>query len=96
MNKNEVINKLKDLKPELSKKYGLTALALFGSYSRNDQTENSDIDLLIDLATPDTSNFFNCSFELQDSFKGKKVEIVTKGGIKPKYFEAIKEDLVYV
>ena len=96
MTKSDILLKLKDLKPVLSEKYGLTTLALFGSYSREENTDVSDIDLMIDLATPDVNRFFNCAFELQDSFKGKKVEIVTKGGIKPKYFDAIKEDLLYV
>lgn len=96
MNKGDIICKLKQLKPELAQRYGLTALALFGSYSRGEQQPDSDIDLLIDLKTANADYFFDCAFALQDSFKGKKVEIVTAGAIKPKYFEAIKPDLVYV
>jgi predicted nucleotidyltransferase len=96
MNKADIIYKLKQLKPELARKYGLTALALFGSYSREEQKPDSDIDLLIDLKTPNADYFFDCAFALQDSFKDKTVEIVTAGAIKPKYLEAIKPDLVYV
>ncbi len=95
MDKTTIIGKLKVAKPVLAQKYGLTTLALFGSFSRNEQTSESDIDLLIDFASPDADRFFNCAFELQDLFKAKKVEIVTKGGIKPKYYEAIKQDLIY-
>ncbi len=95
MDKSEVIKKLKAVKPRLEREYGLTTLALFGSYSRGEQTAESDIDLLIDFAVVNANHFFNCSFELQDVFNEKKVEIVTKGGIKQKYFEAIKADLLY-
>lgn len=92
---SEVILKLKSIKPLLQKKYGLTALALFGSYSRNEQNADSDIDLLLDFDKIGAKNFFKCAFELEDLFQEKKVQIVLKDGIKPKYFEAIKTDLIY-
>jgi len=95
MMRSDVISKLKSIKPELQKKYGLTTLALFGSYSRNEQRPDSDIDLLIDFDKIDVHNFFNCAFDLEDLFKDKKVQIVTKDGIKPKYFEVIKQELLY-
>jgi predicted nucleotidyltransferase len=96
MKKSEIVEKLKTVKPGLEKKYGLTTLALFGSYSRNEQTPESDIDLLIDFKTIVAKNFFNCAFELEDLLKEKKVQIVTRDGIKSRYFEAIKPDLIYV
>lgn len=92
---SEVILKLKNIKPLLQKKYGLTVLALFGSYSRNEQNPDSDIDLLIDFDKIAAKKFFKCAFELEDLFQEKKVQIVVKDGIKPKYFEAIKTDLIY-
>ena len=95
MKKEDVIAKLRDVKPVLSKKYGLAEVALFGSYSRGEQTDKSDIDLLVDFNKTDIDDFFNCAFALEDLFKPKKVQIVTKGGIKPRYFEAIKQDLIY-
>ena len=95
MNKNEVLIRLKEVKPRLEKQYGLTVVALFVSYSREEQHMQSDIDLLLDFSSVNASHFFNCSFELQDIFKDQKVEIVTKGGIKSKYFNAIKNDLIY-
>ena len=95
MKKDDILLKLKSVKPLLMDKYGVTALALFGSYSRNEQTEKSDIDILIDLSGKNASDFFGCAFFLQDLFKERKVEIVTKEGIKPHYLEAIKADLIY-
>ncbi len=83
------------MKPELVNKYGLSSLALFGSYSRDEQTVESDIDLLVDFEKIIAKKFFHCAFELQGLFAGKKVQIVMKDGIKPKYFEAIKPDLIY-
>lgn len=79
----------------LVSRYNLLSLALFGSYSRNEQSAGSDIDLLIDLSNTNADNFFSCAFALQDLFQNQKVDVVTRGAIKPKYFEAIKKDLIY-
>ncbi|MFY7840824.1 MAG: nucleotidyltransferase family protein, partial [Lacibacter sp.] len=49
MNKEQIIQQLKEIKPVLAEKYGLTELALFGSYSRNEAKPESDIDLLLDF-----------------------------------------------
>ena len=95
MNKSIILSELKKVKPELANKYGLTTLALFGSYSRDEQTPDSDIDLMVDFDSPHFNNFFDCVFALKDLFKEKEVQVVTKGGIKPRYFQAIKPDLLY-
>ena len=49
--KNEIISKLKELKPLYSKE-GFIIKGLFGSYSTNNATANSDIDILVE-STPD-------------------------------------------
>lgn len=95
MNKDLILYKLRKIKPDLSKKYGLTELALFGSYSRNHQTDLSDIDLMVDFENPMGMNYFDLVYDLQDEFKDKEVQVVSKKGIKPKYFERIKQDLIY-
>lgn len=95
MNSAEILEKLKEVKPDLQKRYGLQQLALFGSYSRNEQHEKSDIDLMIYLPTSDADNFFSCAFALEDMFHPSKVEVVSKQALKPQYFQAIQPDLIY-
>lgn len=82
-------------KPRLHKEFGLTELALFGSYSRNDQTEKSDIDILVDFDKPVGLEFIELAIELENLL-GLKVDLVSKNGIKPRYFEYVKEELIYV
>ena len=94
MNKEIIIEKLQKIKPALHEKYGVTELALFGSYSRDEQTEESDIDILIDFNKDLGTTYFKMLYELDELFH-KEVQVVCKDGIKPKYFQAIKEDLIY-
>lgn len=95
MDKYFIIEELKKIKPVLRQKYGITELALFGSYSRDEENEKSDIDILINYKDPMGMQFFDVVYELEDIFKEKKVQVVSKKGIKPKYFDRIKSDLIY-
>lgn len=95
INKHIIIQKLKKVKPILSQKYGLTELALFGSFSRNEETDLSDIDIMVNYQNSMGLNYFDMVYELEEIFKEKKIQVVSRGGIKSKYFERIKEDLIY-
>lgn len=94
--KNQIIKGLQQLKPMLQRDFGLTEIALFGSAAREDNKQDSDIDLIIGLSKNTSSDFFNIAFQLQDFFHPVKVDIVTKGGIKPAYLKSIEKDLIYV
>jgi predicted nucleotidyltransferase len=91
----EIIEKLKAVKPYLQEKYTVNELALFGSYSRNEQTAKSDIDILVSHSHPLGFRFLDMVYELDKLFD-TDVQVVSKGGVKPKYLEAIKADLIYV
>ncbi len=95
MTKEAIIEILKKQKPVMQKKYGLTDLALFGSYSRNEQNDNSDIDLLVDFKITPGLNYFDMLYEFDDLFK-VEVQVISRKAIKLKYFKAIEEDLIYV
>jgi uncharacterized protein len=95
MDRDQIIQQLKVIKPVLAKKYGLTELALFGSYSRNEAKAESDIDLLIDFKYPSAIALFETYDLLQEIFSTVPVQVVTRKAIKPLYFQAIKDDLIY-
>lgn len=82
-------------KQYLTKKYNLKSIALFGSYVRDEATENSDVDILVEFDIPIGLDFVLLADELEEIL-GVKVDLVTPGAIKPKMFEYIKRDLLYV
>ena len=95
MDKYFIIQKLKEAKPILYQKYGVTELALFGSYSRDEQTDKSDIDIMFDYEGNIGMEFFDICYFLDDIFKEKEVQVVSRRGIKEGYFNALKKDLIY-
>lgn len=86
---------LQQLKPSLILKYNISELGLFGSIVRNDFSPESDIDILVDFSRPIGIEFIDLAEELEASLK-RKVDLVSRKGIKPQYFQAIQSELVYV
>jgi predicted nucleotidyltransferase len=86
---------LSAIKDELAKRFGVCSIGLFGSVTRNDFNDKSDIDILIDFSRPIGMEFFTLA-DLLESRLNRKVDLITRDGIKPRYYDAIKEDLIYV
>ncbi len=96
MNTKHIISTLQGAKPALQKSYGFTSLALFGSYSRDTAIKNkSDIDILVEFSEPIGIRFIDLADELEQILK-QRVDLVSRKAIKPKYFEVIEPDLIYV
>jgi len=92
----EILKRLLEHKAELFKKFPIASLALFGSYARGDETDESDIDILVELSEPVGIEFIDLMIDLENIFNGHNVDLVSKKGIKPRYWPYIEEDLIYV
>jgi predicted nucleotidyltransferase len=79
----------------LVKKYGIKDLAIFGSYARNEQHPESDIDILVDFKNSVGIEFIDLADELEQLLK-LKVDLVSKKGLKKEYFISIMSELQYV
>ena len=94
--REHILEQLRQAKAELENKYHVRSMALFGSYSRNEQTEASDVDVLVDFQPP-ISGFKYVDFaESLETRLGLPVDVVIADGVKPRYREFIQEDLMYV
>ena len=96
VSRNDILNTLREIKPILEEKYHLAEIALFGSYARNEQTENSDIDLMVSTNGATFRDFSNLYHQIKEYFPQIKVQVVSKNAIKPQYFQRIEKDLLYV
>lgn len=83
-------------KPLLRENYRVTEVGVFGSYARGEQTETSDIDVLIDY--DDAPTFFKL-VELRNylsQLMEMKVDIVTKNGLKARIRDRILSEVIYI
>lgn len=90
----QIQEQLSNLKPTLIKRFSVSSIGLFGSYARNEQNEDSEIDILVDFNKPVGIEFVDLAEFLEESLKAK-VDLVSLNGIKPKYLSAIKSEIVY-
>ena len=95
MNTNEALSKLQQIKPHLQQEYAVKRVGLFGSTARGTHTNNSDIDVLVEFERPVGVEFIDLSYLLEKELN-RKVDVVSRKGIKDKYFKEIEKDIVYV
>ncbi len=53
MRRDEALRVLRDHKPELAARYGVTRLGLFGSVAKDKAREGSDVDVVVEMSKPD-------------------------------------------
>jgi len=92
---NAIKQILTQLKPELRQKYFVNSIGLFGSIVRDDFTAQSDIDIIVDFSRPVGIEFIDLANYIESKLS-KKVDLVSKKGVKPKYYHQIESEIIYV
>ena len=91
----EIKNALNSHKDRLFNDYPIKSMAIFGSYSRKEQNDFSDLDILVEFSDRIGIRFIDLADDLEE-IVGFKVDLVSKKGIKEKYLKSIDSDLIYV
>ncbi len=94
----KILKILRELLPKIKTQYQIKQLGLFGSYVRGEATENSDIDILVEFYPNINFGLITyCQLENQLSETlGKKVDLVTKDGLKPHIGANILKEVIYL
>ncbi len=92
---NEIKMILQQNKEELKRKYKIKTIGIFGSFSRNEADEMSDVDILVEFSKPIGLAFVDLAEELEELL-GVKVDLVSVNAVKPKLKKYIEQDLIYV
>ena len=92
---SEIKQVLAQLKPEMSKRFHVQSLGLFGSVVREDFSPSSDIDIIVDFNRQVGIEFIDLALYIEERLQ-KKVDLVSRKGVKDKYFKAIEQEIVYV
>ena len=96
MNREEVLDILRTHKPILAERFGVTELALFGSFARDEATDKSDIDILVKFDKPATSKtYFGVQFYIEDLL-GRPVDLVTEKSLRAELRPYVEREVVNV
>lgn len=95
MMQSDIEKKLKAIKPTLSTRFFVDKIGYFGSYARNEQTSDSDIDILVSFGKPLGWAFFDLQEFLEKELE-KKVDLVSVKALKEQLREIILNEVKYI
>ena len=91
----EIKKILAEYEEELRSKFHVKKLGIFGSYARNEQRENSDVDIMVDFEGPIGLEFVDLADYLETILE-VTVDLVPRDAIKPNRWKYVAQDLLYV
>ncbi len=96
MNKQQALALLSQHRDEIAKKFAVKHLALFGSTARGEAREDSDVDVLVEFEGPATFDGYMGVKSYLEELLGRKVDLVTESGLKPRARLHVEKDLIRV
>jgi len=95
LTKNEIIRLIKAEKVFLREKFGVINIGLFGSYAKDQQNLDSDIDFLVEFSEPRFDWVASLQIYMEKKFE-RKIEIVRKRNIrKSNFFKRVEQEIIY-
>lgn len=91
----EVIGRIRAHAHELEERYGVTRIDVFGSFARGEQTAESDVDLIVEVAEPTLETVFGSERRLREIL-GRTTQASSLRAINPRVRKNVEEDLVRV
>lgn len=83
-------------KKELTRKYKVNEIGIFGSYIKGKQKKGSDLDILVEFEeAPDLLKFIELERYLQGLLK-KRIDLVDRDGLRPRLRDSILNEVIYV
>ena len=96
LGRDEVLETLRTQKTDLSERFGVVSLALFGSFARDEASATSDLDLLVRFDGPTTSRaYFGVQFYIEDLL-GRRVDLVTDKALRTEIRPYVEREAIDV
>ena len=94
--RQDILVSLKNLKREVAQEYSVKTIGVFGSVARDEQTVQSDIDLLVEFSKPVGFVTFMRLENFLSERLGKHVDLVTSDSLKPLIRQDVLSEVIYV
>jgi len=91
----KIVDFLKRNKNEIERRFTVKRIGLFGSFLHGSADDQSDIDILVELAQPSLDHYMDLKFFLEDQL-GRSVDLVLADSLKPRLRPIIASEAVYV
>jgi len=95
MDRQDIIEKLRAIKPALQKTFSVKTLGLFGSFADGTNTPESDVDIMVELTQPIGWHFFTLEKQLEQTLN-RKIDLVTQNALKEQIKPYILKQMLYI
>ena len=92
----DCIQKLSDFKQMFAQKFGIIKIGIFGSVARNEQAENSDIDIVVEVNKPTLQLMYELKEALKQLFNCEVDLVRFRDTLRPLFKSNIQRDVIYV
>jgi hypothetical protein len=96
MNRNDILNRLRERRREISDRFAVDHIGLFGSAARDELRDDSDVDVLVSFRGRATFDGYMGLKSYLEDLIGRKVDLVTESGLKPRAKSRVERDLIRV
>jgi predicted nucleotidyltransferase len=93
--REQILETLRQAAPDLEREYGITRLALFGSFARGEATEASDVDVLVEVDPSIGLRFVDLA-ERIEALLAMPTDVVSRRALTPRHWMEIEKDLLDV
>ena len=94
LGRDEILQRLQERQEEMRALFSVRRIGLFGSYLHGNESEKSDIDLIVDLSETTFDHYMDLKFYLEALFE-RPVDLVLSDTIKPRLEPVIKKEAAY-
>lgn len=91
---NDIMGFLRQHKQEFATRFSVKRIGLFGSILHGCASDQSDVDILVELAVPTFDHYMDLKFFLEDRL-GRPVDLVLADSLKPRLRPIITREVAY-
>ena len=95
LNKTEVLERIREERDELTRRFSVRRIGLFGSVANDRNKPDSDVDILVELDEPTFDHYMDLKFFLEEAFE-HSVDLVLADTVKPRIRPIIEREVIYV
>ncbi len=94
LNRERVLEILREQKPILKQRFGITQVSLYGSFARDEGTEKSDVDVLVEFdSVPDWLGYFGAEAYFKEVL-GRNVDMCIPQELRKEIVPRVQKDLI--
>ena len=90
----EVVEAIAAMRQELSQRYSVERIGVFGSSARGETSPKSDVDIIVELEEPTFDHYMDLKFHLEEVLQ-RPVDLVMADTVKPRIRPIIEQEAVY-